>query len=234
VRGSVLLTSEDVIEIGTHRFLFILTELKTVMADQYDPLVNHKWRSSLELQDLRETTQHNLPLPMATPLPHTDQINTQLGLQQVESDQTPSQLYTPPSLPTARGMLLVETGELAGKSFLLQSLSVMVGSGPDCDLVVQDLELAPQHARFIREVRGDYVQDISGKERTLVNGEPVQGLRLLQPGDRLHFGSFRLTYLSALQNSEEQVPSSQRIVSANVPLSNGLMPLRLPSRPKGS
>jgi pSer/pThr/pTyr-binding forkhead associated (FHA) protein len=234
VRGSVLLSSGDIIEIGTHCFLFILAEQKTVAADQYDPLVNHKWRSSFELQDSRETTRRDLALSVAKPLLHTDQINTELESRQLESDQMPSHLPTPSSLPTVRGMLLVGNGELAGKSFLLQSLSVVIGSGPDCDLVVQNLELAPRHARFIREAQGDYVQDIGGKERTLINDEPVWGVRLLQPGDRLHFGSFHLTYLSAAQNSAEQMAFSQRVVPINAPLSSGPMPLRLPSRPKRS
>jgi hypothetical protein len=61
VRGSVLLSSEDIIEIGKHRFLFLLAEQKAPATDQYDPLVNHKWRSSFELQDSRETTQHKVP-----------------------------------------------------------------------------------------------------------------------------------------------------------------------------
>lgn len=236
VRGSVLLSSDDLIEIGAQRFLFILAEQKTTTTDQYDPLVNHKWRSSFELQESRETTQYSFPLPVAKPLLHTNQINTESGLQHVETDLVASKLYTPPSLPTVRGMLLVGNGELAGKRCFLQSLSVTVGSGPDCDLVVQNLGLAAQHARFMREMQGDYVQDLSGfsgEEGTLINGEPVQGLQLLQPGDRLRFGSFHLTYLSALQGAEGQTPSSQGIVPVNSSLNSGPMPLRLPSRQKG-
>jgi pSer/pThr/pTyr-binding forkhead associated (FHA) protein len=233
VRGSVLLSSEDIIEIGAHRFLFILAEQKTVTTDQYDPLINHKWRSSFELQDSRDTTQHTLPLPAAKPQLHTDQINMELEPRQGASNRGPSRLHTPPSLPTVRGRLLVGNGELAGKSFFLQSLSVTVGSGPDCDLVVHNLELASQHVRFIREAQGDYVQDISGRGETLINGKPVQGLQLLQPGDSLRFGSLHLTYLSALQDTEEQASSSHGGVPVNAPLSSGPTPLRLPSRPKG-
>lgn len=72
VRGSVRLSSEDIIEIGTQQFLFILTEQEMITTDQYDPLVNHKWRSSFELQESRETTQFNIPLnnrPMPLRLP---------------------------------------------------------------------------------------------------------------------------------------------------------------------
>jgi pSer/pThr/pTyr-binding forkhead associated (FHA) protein len=229
VRGSVLLSSEDIIEIGTQRFLFILAEQKMVTTDQYDPLVNHKWRSSFELQDSRETTEHKLALSRAKTLLQTDQVNAESKPQQIEPDIVTSKLHTPPSLPAVRGVLLIGNGELAGRRFFLQSLSVLVGSAPNCDLVVPDLELAPQHARFIREAQGDYVQDLSGQSGTLINGVPVQGMQLLQPGDHLHFGSFHLIYLSALQASEGPVPYSHRVVPANGP-----MPLRLPSRPKES
>jgi pSer/pThr/pTyr-binding forkhead associated (FHA) protein len=234
VRGSVPLSSEDVIEIGTQRFLFILAEQKMATTDHYDPLVNHKWRSAFELQDSRQTTQYELALPETRPFLHTDQINTESQPQQAKPHGVASHLHTPPSLPTVRGMLLVENGDLAGRRFFLQSLSVLVGSGPHCDLVVSNLELAPQHARFIREAQGDYVQNLSAQGETFVNGMPVQELQLLLPGDRLRFGSFHLTYLSALHASEGPAPSSQGGVPVNVPLSNGPLPLRLPSRPKES
>ena len=117
VRGSVLLSSGDIIEIGAYRFLFILVEQKMVTSDQYDPLVNHKWRSSSELQDLRETTQHSFPLPAAKPLLDTDEINTKLGGQQVESDlsalqgsgeQAPSsQTVIPAKTPLRNGPMLL-------------------------------------------------------------------------------------------------------------------------------
>jgi pSer/pThr/pTyr-binding forkhead associated (FHA) protein len=236
IRGSVLLSSNDVVEIGGQRFLFLLTEQKTVTTEQYDPLVNHKWRSSFELQELRDTTRDSLPLPITKPPLNTDRVQTQS--ESVPSDVVSAALHTPPSLPTVRGMLLVRNGELAGKRFFLQSLSVTVGSGANCDLVVQDLELAPQHARFIRQAQGDYVQDLSGLSEqagSLVNGESIRGMQLLRPGDHVQFGSFHLTYLSIVQNVEEQALPSPKAASVNpVSLSSGRLPLRLPSRQKES
>jgi pSer/pThr/pTyr-binding forkhead associated (FHA) protein len=232
IRGSVLLSSDDVVEIGGQRFLFLLIEQQALTAEQYDPLVNHKWRSAFELQ---QVTRSSLPLPTTKPPLNTDQVLTQS--QAIEPDTAASALHTPPSLPTVRGMLLVRNGELAGKRFFLQSLFVTVGSGADCDLIVQDLGLAPRHARFIRQALGDYVQDLSGlsgQDGTLINGEAVQGVQLLRPADRVRFGSFHLTYLSVVQNTEEQISSPQKIVPVNPFLSSGPMPLRLPSRQKES
>ncbi len=106
VRGSVPLSSEDIIEIGTHRFLFLLAEQKIAVADQYDPLVNHKWRSSLELQEGRETTQHSLPLPAAKPLLHTDQVNTASESRQDEPASS-AQKFIPFNTPLNNGPMLL-------------------------------------------------------------------------------------------------------------------------------
>ena len=104
VRGAVPLSSEDIIEIGTHRFQFLLAEQKIAVADQYDPLVNHKWRSSLELQDGRETTQHRLPSPATKPLLHTEQVNTASEARQEEPAPS-SQKFMPFKTPLSNGPL---------------------------------------------------------------------------------------------------------------------------------
>jgi pSer/pThr/pTyr-binding forkhead associated (FHA) protein len=106
VQGSVLLSSEDTIEIGIHHFLFLLAEQKIAVADQYDPLVNHKWRSAFELQDGRETTEHSVPLPTTKPLLHTDQVNTASESQQVEP-APPSQKFVPFNTPLSNGPMLL-------------------------------------------------------------------------------------------------------------------------------
>jgi len=232
VRGSMVLSSGDVIDIGTQRFLFQLTEQKIVNADQDDPLENHKWRSSFELQESRETTHYSLTLPTTKPFFHTNSTNTEVDPLPVEPDIVTSELHMPPSLPAARGLLLIGNGELAGKRFSLQSLSMLVGSGPDCDLIVPNLELASQHAQFIREVQGDYVQNIDGKDKTLVNEKIVHGKQLLQHGDHIRFASFYLIYMSTVQDSAGQSPYSQKAVPVHSPLNKGPSPLRLPSRPK--
>jgi FHA domain len=102
VRGSVPLSSEDIIAIGTHRFLFLLAEQKMVAADEYDPLVNHKWRSSFELQDGRGTAQHSVPLPTTKPLIHSDQAKTASESQQDESAPS-AQKFVPFNTPLSNG-----------------------------------------------------------------------------------------------------------------------------------
>jgi pSer/pThr/pTyr-binding forkhead associated (FHA) protein len=107
VRGSTLLSSGDIIEIGALRFLFLLAEQKTTTPDLYDPLVNHKWRTSFELQESRETAQYKIPLPPTKPLADMNQDNTEPDTQQVESDRVSPKLYTPPNTLRSNGPTLL-------------------------------------------------------------------------------------------------------------------------------
>src|SRR5207244_10279320 len=43
VRGTSLVESDDVLQIGTHRFVFVLAEQKNVLVAQDDPLTRHTW-----------------------------------------------------------------------------------------------------------------------------------------------------------------------------------------------
>jgi pSer/pThr/pTyr-binding forkhead associated (FHA) protein len=107
VQGSVLLSSGDIIEIGTQRFLFLLAEQKTTTTDQYDPLVNHKWRSSFELQESRETTLYKVPLPPTKPLVDMNPVNTESESQQAAPDKVSPESHTPPNALRSKGPMLL-------------------------------------------------------------------------------------------------------------------------------
>ena len=48
--GSVFVESDNLIEIGSQHFSFVLVTKEDILKDQYDPLIHHTWRSSLDLQ----------------------------------------------------------------------------------------------------------------------------------------------------------------------------------------
>ncbi len=50
VHGTSLLTSNDLLQIGTHRFIFVEAEQKDLLCAQDDPLSRHTWRSTQDLQ----------------------------------------------------------------------------------------------------------------------------------------------------------------------------------------
>jgi len=72
------------------------------------------------------------------------------------------------------------------------STSVLVGSDPNCSLVVEGGGVAPRHASLIHQGSSRYlVQDLGSGSGTWVNGRllPSRGHAVLHPGDTLEFGS---------------------------------------------
>ena len=50
VRGTALLEPNDMLQIGTHCFVFVPVEQKDILSAQDDPLSRHTWRSTHDLQ----------------------------------------------------------------------------------------------------------------------------------------------------------------------------------------
>lgn len=96
-----------------------------------------------------------------------------------------------------QGWLLVMSGLLTGKQFILYREQTTLGSSPKCDIVLpKDPAVQPQHA-LIRAERERYVlQDLTGTPTVLLNGQPVTG-RALRDGDTLHIGSTALAFRTA-------------------------------------
>jgi pSer/pThr/pTyr-binding forkhead associated (FHA) protein len=64
---------------------------------------------------------------------------------------------------------------------------VVVGRGPDADLVFDDDEMSAQHACFEHTRGGFCVTDLGSTNGTRVNGESI-GSRVLAHGDRVELG----------------------------------------------
>lgn len=93
------------------------------------------------------------------------------------------------------GLRLVTPGRPARQVALDRPL--VLGSGPDADLAVQDPEVAPRHCE-IGEARGAAIlRDLGAPGGTLVNGRPVASARLLHPGDALTLGATTVTVTAA-------------------------------------
>lgn len=86
-------------------------------------------------------------------------------------------------------MLVVLEGEAAGQRWLIQEDQVLVGRGPDCDIILPERRISRHHARIERTADGHYLlHDLGSKNGTWVNGEEVgEAPRLLQDGDEIQF-----------------------------------------------
>lgn len=73
-----------------------------------------------------------------------------------------------------------------GTRFELKGKSVVVGSGPGADVVIEDQTISPKHARFHNAGSSVTLEDLGGKFGTLAAGTAVtkgKPFRILQPID---------------------------------------------------
>ncbi|HKV56813.1 MAG TPA: FHA domain-containing protein [Ktedonobacteraceae bacterium] len=261
MRGSLPINSGDLLEIGSHRFLFEIAPRPTSLRDEDDPLFAR--RPSISLDNLvdngaldqageqvftRKAAGSASPptRPLNEPLfadsassderdPLAAASQSAPGIGDRTSDGMPSWMLalrsdpvTPQPLPPLRSsMCLIHSGSLAGRSFLLDRPTLIVGRSPDCDVLLDDTSISTEYARFTRQPEGDYVSGVGAQ----VNGELLRAAHLLQQGDTIDLGATRLEYMlvpdaHTTPLPQLSVPPIARPISGPVPF------LRLPSKPK--
>jgi pSer/pThr/pTyr-binding forkhead associated (FHA) protein len=249
VRGTVLVSSEDLLAVGEHRFLFVLADHHELSPDD-DPLSRHTWRSTRDLQGdvsnvlpvttglsegVRPAVEPHSPAIASTPLPVS--LRPLSGI----SDAVRTPPSTPISPATATCVLRVRDGSLAGQNFVLDRRPVLtIGQESGCNLHFPLAELMPLHALLLRRPEGDYLEDVSGANGVLVNEQPLLSPRLLKAGDVIRLVSVSLEYLVVPMVSATPFPplfglGTGKIASTPFPssrLMTGPTPLRLPSRRK--
>ncbi|MEK6588779.1 MAG: FHA domain-containing protein [Chloroflexota bacterium] len=87
-----------------------------------------------------------------------------------------------------RPVLIAQTGKLDGARWVLEQDQVLIGRGPECDLVVPDRQVSRQHALIRRTKNGYTLKDLGSKNGTHLNGTPVEGEVPLQDGDVIQIG----------------------------------------------
>ncbi len=256
IRGTLVIKNGDLVEIGSHRFIFEIAERPVSLAEQDDPLLHHPRRLSISPEtgfpdngrrlagpnalptrplddetpfefDSLELDRAALQLPRSTP----GEINIEAGDPDTPHHAMGFNPITPPILPERPGSLCtICNGGMAGRSFLLDRSVLTIGRSAECDVVIQDDSVSSQHAKFLCQADGDYVQDLTGQNGTTVNGEHLKGLLLLRKGDIISLGNIRMEYTFIPEAQTSSFPPLPMPVSA-YPLS-GPGPLRLPSKPK--
>ena len=242
INGSAEVKPENQLEIGSDRFLYLPAEKPEPALETFDPLNNHTWRSSLE-----PLTASSNVLPATRPLQDraaiekipTSSLNNRIeGVSEAMMNewQDTTSLYrvTPlPQLPELYGALLIQSGDMIGKTVLLDRPLLILGRGIECNIVMNDVSISRQHAQFSRQASGDYVQDLTSRNGTLVNDEPLPGPRLLRTGDRICLGSITLEYTAAQHARVTPLPNIVTPQSFARSM-RGPVPLKLPSKQKES
>ena len=78
----------------------------------------------------------------------------------------------------------VTTGSGTPSEFTLEGDEVLIGRAATSRIVLNDARVSRQHARLVRRDDAWWVEDLGARNRTLLNGAPVQQAERLHGGDR--------------------------------------------------
>jgi hypothetical protein len=104
-----------------------------------------------------------------------------------------------PVEPVAEGGRLFVRGTGAAAAIPMSGL--VIGRDPDSDLVIAGAEVSRRHAVVRWSARGCVLSDVS-RNGTFVNGDRVDGTRVLRAGDAIQIGNEKLRFETAPATNE--------------------------------
>jgi hypothetical protein len=119
-------------------------------------------------------------------------------------------LETGVSTRTLVGLLSDEAG--SGGTHPLMSDEMIVGRDAANAVSLQDGSVSTRHARIARTPEGFTLEDLKSRNGTFVNGEQVQGKRILVDHDIIRFGRVVLTF-----NTAQEIDAGDRTIIGNIP-----------------
>jgi len=131
--------------------------------------------------------------------------------------------------------LVVEQGPYLHQQYLLNQPSVVIGRGPNNDIVFVDAEVSRQHTRILREGSQGYnIQDLGSTNGTFVNGRRISGTVPLQDGDRVNLGESIILAFHLSQSDytdEDDTPTGELVIPPPPPLREPIQPPPLTAAP---
>lgn len=71
---------------------------------------------------------------------------------------------------------------------------IFVGRHPSCEFPIRQEDVSRRHAEIRHQDGGFVIYDLESTNGTFLNGERVEGMRNLLPGDRIEIGSSTITF----------------------------------------
>lgn len=243
VRASQPVQAGDQLEIGSHQFTLKLAQEPAAGEDLDDPLLPQIRRISASRGGSGNSSPGSKPGEKrasgpTVALPPSQGINVQSGEHVSESAQNQAESIRPktsewtktsalPSSTQADSVCIIRSGDMAGRSFLLDRPTIIVGRGAESDIIIVDPSLSRRHAQFTRKVDGDYVQDLASSNGSQVNGVRLNAPHRLRQGDKITLGDVLLEYTLLPEAQTTPMPLSEAPPQTPFQLP---LPLRLPSR----
>jgi len=88
--------------------------------------------------------------------------------------------------------LIILTGKHQGKKLVLPPSGVTIGRDTTCQVRLASTEVSRRHCRIRVTSEGIVAQDLSSRNGTTINDEPLLGEALVKPGDVLRVGPMEL------------------------------------------
>jgi predicted component of type VI protein secretion system len=108
-------------------------------------------------------------------------------------------------------MLIIESGQLAGQRWLVDSDSIIIGREVgEVDLLLPERQVSRKHARIERTSEGFVLTDLTSKNGTFLNGKEVREPKHLQDGDEIQIA---LCVKIAFVGSDATAPLNARPIS---------------------
>ena len=105
------------------------------------------------------------------------------------------------ALPEGHALLVVQRGPSAGSRFLLDADVVTAGRHPESEIFLDDVTVSRRHAEFRRSGNDFTVSDVGSLNGTYVNRDRIDDA-LLQNGDEVRIGKFRLVFFASAATGE--------------------------------
>ncbi len=72
--------------------------------------------------------------------------------------------------------------------------SILIGSDDQCRMCLPDTSVSPKHCLVRFQDSEVTLQDWCSENGTHINGEPIDGVSIISPDDRVQLGIYRLTF----------------------------------------
>jgi pSer/pThr/pTyr-binding forkhead associated (FHA) protein len=105
------------------------------------------------------------------------------------------------ALPAGSALLIVQRGPGAGSRYLLDTDVVAAGRHPESEIFLDDITVSRRHVEFRREGGTYSVHDVGSLNGTYVNRDRIDDA-LLQNGDEVRIGKFRLVFFASAAAGE--------------------------------
>jgi predicted component of type VI protein secretion system len=124
--------------------------------------------------------------------------------------------------------LVMRKGPTPGKVFALSNDQVTMGRDTTNDIVINDVEISRNHARFTKQGDGYLLEDLGSTNGTFVNEQRLSGSYVLKAGQSVRFGeNVTLSYELAGFDPDATLASGQ----GKAPAAAAAAPAAPPARP---